>query len=431
MDLQDFPLILALVGLVMYTVLGGADFGAGFWKLTAGGGEKGRQIREHAHNSMGPVWEANHVWLIFVLVVMWTAYPVAFGSIASTLSVPLFVAAVGIIFRGTTYALRSGASEPREMRVVDVLFSLSSILTPFAFGAAVGGIASGRVPVGNAAGDLVTSWANATSIMIGVVAVATGAYLAAVYLAADAERRGERDLERLFRARALFTGVITGAIALGGLAVLHSDAEPLYHDLVAGAGLPALGVSIVAGLSTLALVYMSRFETARYSAALAVAAIIAGWALAQQPTLLPGLTIREAAASDEVLIAVTVAVIAGSAILLPSLALLFRLYLGGRLDAGAAEAGRVEARGAVTASRPGLLTRSAGALLIPAIGFLTIAESGWAHVIGVVSVFAFMALGFVAVVLPELSEEHGGARRETGAQGNSGGGGGGTRHHRL
>src|SRR6476646_5043067 len=122
---------------------------------------------------MAPVWEANHVWLIFVLTVAWTAYPSAFGSIASTLTFPLFIAAVGIIFRGTAYALRSGASTMRELSAIDTTFALSSILTPFALGAAVGGIASLRVPVGNAAGDLVTSWLNPTSITIGVIAVAT------------------------------------------------------------------------------------------------------------------------------------------------------------------------------------------------------------------------------------------------------------------
>jgi cytochrome d ubiquinol oxidase subunit II len=100
MHLYELPLIFALIGLALYTILGGADFGAGLWQLIAGGGQAGQRVRDHAHNSMGPVWEANHVWLIFVLTVVWTAYPTAFGSIASTLSVPLFIAAVGVIFRG-------------------------------------------------------------------------------------------------------------------------------------------------------------------------------------------------------------------------------------------------------------------------------------------------------------------------------------------
>src|SRR5919197_73695 len=194
--LESLPLVSVFVGLALYTVLGGADFGAGFWQLAAGRGNYAERIREHAHHSMAPVWEANHVWLIFVLTVIWTAYPKAFGSIASTLSVALLIAAIGIIFRGATYALRSGTSAPREQSAIDTAFGISSVITPFALGAAVGGIASGRVPVGNAAGDLFSSWLNPTSILIGALAVVTGAYLAAVFLSGDAVRTGDQDLVR-------------------------------------------------------------------------------------------------------------------------------------------------------------------------------------------------------------------------------------------
>src|SRR5205807_1316754 len=279
MMLEALPLVFVLAGAVLYTVLAGADFGAGFWQLFAGRGPHAERIREHAHDSMAPVWEANHVWLIFVLTVFWTAYPTAFGSIASTLAAPLFIAAIGIILRGAAYALRSGASTRRELGVIDTVFSISSILTPFALGAAVGAIASRRVPVGNAAGHFFSSWLNPTSILIGVDAVAASAYLAAVYLAADAARRGEPELEREFRVRALGAGIVAGALALAGVAVLRSDAHPLYHELVTGQALPALIASVLAGVATLALVYRRRFEAARYSAALAVAAIVAGWAL--------------------------------------------------------------------------------------------------------------------------------------------------------
>src|SRR5580692_5029996 len=178
MRLYELPLIFVLIGLVLYTVLAGADFGAGFWQLFAGRGQGGVRVRDHAHESMAPVWEANHVWLIFVLTVTWTAYPSAFGSIASTLSVPLFIAAVGIILRGAAYALRAGTATARERRWIDAVFAASSILTPFALGTMVGAIASRRVPVGNAAGHLFSSWTGATSILVGVLAVATAAYLA-------------------------------------------------------------------------------------------------------------------------------------------------------------------------------------------------------------------------------------------------------------
>jgi cytochrome d ubiquinol oxidase subunit II len=402
--LYDLPLLFSLIGLVLYTVLAGADFGAGLWQLLSGRGTQGQRIRDHAHNSMAAVWEANHVWLIFVLTVVWTAYPEAFGAIASTLSIPLFIAAVGIIFRGAAYALRAGSSTARESRTIDTVTAVASIITPFALGAAVGGIASGRVPVGNAAGDLVTSWLNPTSILIGVLAVVTAAYLAAVYLAADAVRLGKSDLARAFRVRALGTGVVAGAIALGGLAVLHADVPSLYHGLVSGDGLVALVVSILAGVTTLALVWADRYEPARYSAAAAVAAIIAGWALAQRPIFLPGLTIQQAAAPDDTLIAIVVAVIVGGAILFPSLGLLFRLVLGGRLDyAESMPTSTTPRRAVLSASAPGLLARSAGACFIAGLGFLTAADADWAHAIGIASLLAFIVLGFLAVAPSELA----------------------------
>ncbi|HET9013237.1 MAG TPA: cytochrome d ubiquinol oxidase subunit II, partial [Gemmatimonadaceae bacterium] len=210
MDLAEWPVVLILAGLTAYTVLGGADFGAGLWHMLLPG-ERRRPLRDHTYHAMGPVWEANHVWLIFVLVVAWTAYPSAFGSIFSTLYVPLFLAAVGIILRGTMYALRSQVTGGRDELVVGLIFGVSSVLTPFALGAAVGGIASGRVPVGNAAGEPFGSWLNPTSLTVGALAVVTSAYLAAVWLTADGARVGRDDLVGPFRNRALVTGALAGA----------------------------------------------------------------------------------------------------------------------------------------------------------------------------------------------------------------------------
>jgi len=401
--LYDLPLIFALIGLTFYAVLAGADFGAGWWQLTAGKGPDAASIRDHAHHAIAPVWEANHVWLVFVLTVVWTAYPTAFGSIASTLSIPLFIAAIGIVFRGATYALRAGAAAPRELRAIDTVFALSSILTPFALGTAVGGIASRRVPVGNAAGAEFSSWLNPTSILIGVLSVVTAAYLAAVFLCADAARRGEATLERKFRTRALAAGLVSGPIAIAGVAVLRSDAHPLYHRLVEGRGLIGVVASIVAGGATLALVWQKRYELSRYTAAIAVAAIIAGWALAQSPVFLDGLTVRDAAAPRDTLIAVIVAVLAGGVILFPSLGLLFRLVLGGRLGEGERAPGKpTEARALLAALASGLLPRVAAACLVAGVSFTTIADAGWAHAVGVVCLLAFIVVAFPAALPPDL-----------------------------
>ena len=413
--LETLPLVFVLAGLVLYAVLAGADFGAGVWQLLAGGGERGARLRDHAHHSMGPVWEANHVWLIFVLTVTWTAYPTFFGSVASTLAVAFFIATLGIILRGASYALRSAASGRRQLRVVDSAFAVASLVTPFALGAAVGGIASERVPVGNAAGHLFSSWLNPISILIGVLAVAFSAYLAAVYLAADAARLGEQDLQDAFRRRALGTGLVTGAIALAGLVVLHGDAHSLFEGLFRGAALATLILSVLAGGTTLALVRAQRFEVARYTAALAVAAVIGGWAFARYPSLLPGLTVHQAAASHDTLVTLVVAVLAGGAILFPSLALLFALTLGGRLSPEHAAAGAepkpespppaAVVRDLLGASRTALRTRLAAALLIVGVGLLNGADAPWAHIVGVASLFAFMIVAFAGIVPGALADD--------------------------
>jgi cytochrome d ubiquinol oxidase subunit II len=395
-DLAEAPVVLILVGLAAYAVLAGADYGAGFWQLLGGRGEHDRALREHAHRAMGPVWEANHVWLIFVLVVTWTAYPVAFGSIASTMAIPLFAAGIGIILRGTAYALRSGATDMRELRRIEIGTAVSSILTPFALGAVVGGIASGRVPVGNAKGDLVTSWLNPTSMTLGVIAVASAAYLAAVYLAADAVRIERSDLESAYRRRALATAVVAGAAAVAGLIAVRSDAERIWNGLTSGAGLAAVIGSALAGAATVLLVFRRRYEPARVTAATAVAAIIAGWGIAQRPRFLPGLTIQEAAAGRSTLISLLVSLGLGALILIPSLGLLFSLMLRGRFDEEAAP--RRPYTAPVRARPIPPLLPAAGVCLVVGVVATVAFDSGWGRVVGIPALFAFLALGSVALI---------------------------------
>jgi cytochrome d ubiquinol oxidase subunit II len=405
--LHALPLVFALAGLALYTVLGGADFGAGFWQLVAGRGRRGAEIRDHAHHAMAPVWEANHVWLVFVLTVVWTGYPAAFGSIASTLSIPLFVAGLGIVLRGGAYALRAGSLSAAEERRIDTVFALSSVLTPFALGTAAGAIAAGRIGVGNPGGSVVSSWLNPLAITIGILAVASSAYMAAVFLSGDAVRDGRAELAERFRRRALGAGVIAGAIAAAGIVVLRVDAHRLFTRLTQGPGLPALVVSVIAGAATLALVSRRRYEPARYTAALAVGSTIAGWALAQQPVLLRDLTVAQAAAGRDTELAVTIAVIAGAVILFPSLALLFRLTLAGRLADEAPTGSDVPEPGRVPAARRG---RLAAAALVVGVGFLTIASAGWAHAVGVVSLLLFVGLGYRPLLEPLVGT---GNRHET------------------
>jgi cytochrome bd ubiquinol oxidase subunit II len=406
LTLTAVPLLFVLVGLTLYIVLAGADFGAAIWQITAPRTPEGRRIRDFAHNVMAPVWEANHVWLIFVLTVTWTAYPAAFGSIASTLSVAFILAALGIVIRGAAYAVSAGTSGPRQVRDLDVVSGLSSILTPFALGACLGGIASGRVPYGNAAGDLMSSWLNPTSALVGALAIAISAYLAAVDLCDDAQRRGEHELVAPYRRRALGAGAAAGLLAVAGLAVLHRDAHPLYRELVAGPGLPAVIVSGAAGVTALGLLLRRRFQLSRHAAALAVAAIVAGWAIAQQPQLLPGLTVDQAAAPRDTLVAVVVAVVGGGIIVLPSLLLLLRLSVAGRL--GYDVDGGGDSRDADVTSRslrPARAAVVAGACLAGGFVFLTVAEAGWAHALGVVLLLATIPFGLAAVAPALLEDE--------------------------
>jgi cytochrome d ubiquinol oxidase subunit II len=413
MHLYDVPAVFILTGLALYTILGGADFGAGIWQLTtllsadrsAAGRARAGELREHAHHAIGPVWEANHVWLIFVLTVTWTAYPSAFGAIASTLALPLLLAGVGIIFRGAAYALRSGTANRRELGLIDGLFSVASFLTPFALGTMLGAIMSGRVPPGNAAGGLISSWLNPTSLLIGVLAVVLSAYMAAVYLGADAARHHEQPLVEAFRRRALLAGACAGALATVGLPILHADAHRIFERLLTGPGLIGSVISLLAGVATLSLVATRRFEWARISAALAVAGLIIAWALAQAPTLLPGLSLGQAAASNTTIIALIVAIAMGVIVLFPALGLLFSLFLRGGFDAAATSAvdpfGPRRPGGSLS---DGLSARLAIAGLLGGLGFLTGANPPWAHIIGMACLVLCAGFTFCAISPGELAD---------------------------
>src|SRR5439155_7575842 len=193
-----------------------ADFGAGFWDLVAGGARRGAEPRAVIGHSIGPVWEANHVWFIFCLVVLWTAFSQAFASITLTLFVPLSLAALGIVLRGSSFAFRKTVFRTRDRRNFGAAFAISSVLVPYCLGAVAGAIASGRVPSGGKAGDPWSSWINPTSILGGVVAVAVCAYLAAVYLVFDSARLDRPDMVEYFRRRAIASGVLTGLVSFAG-----------------------------------------------------------------------------------------------------------------------------------------------------------------------------------------------------------------------
>jgi cytochrome d ubiquinol oxidase subunit II len=313
------------VGVTLYAVFGGADFGSGFWALVAGGGERGQRARALIDWAIGPVWEANHVWLIFVLVVLWTAFSEAFASIMSTLFIPLSLAALGIVLRGAGFAFHRVARRESGRRLAEGAFALSSVITPFFMGTVAGAIASGRVPIGNAKGDPVTSWVNPVSLLIGVLFVVTGAYLAAVFLVSDARRFGDPGLERYFATRALGAAGVAGVIAVAGLFVLHSDARYLYDGLTSE-GLPFVLVSGACGAAALVLLLRHAQRGVRPLAVCAAVAVIWGWGAAQYPYLLPEtLTIEDGAGASTTLTAVLVVFGVALVIVVPALVLLYTL----------------------------------------------------------------------------------------------------------
>ena len=323
--------VVVWLGVVAYAVLGGADYGAGSWDLLAGTGEAAPDRRHRIDRSLGPVWEANHVWLIFVLVFLWTGFPTAFAAIATGLMVPLLLAGAGIVYRGGSFVFRKSASTFGAARLHGAVFAGSSLVTPFFLGAVAGAIASGRVaPDGR--GPAWSSWTHPVSILGGVLAVGTCAWLAAVFLASDADRDDETDLATYFGRRALVSGVIVGIVALVGVLVVRSDAPTLASGLE-GRSAAFIVTSALGGLSAMWLLAVGRFRAARIPAVAAVVSVVVGWGVGQYPDVLGGrLTLGKAAAPSATLAALLVTFAVAAALVLPALAWLLLLSNRGSLE---------------------------------------------------------------------------------------------------
>jgi cytochrome d ubiquinol oxidase subunit II len=323
--MSDAVAVVLFVGVTAYAVFGGADFGGGFWDLIAGGAGRGDRPRTLIDHSIGPVWEANHVWLVFCLVVLWTGFSEAFASITLTLFVPLSLAAFGIVLRGSSFAFRHHVQRLRDRRRFGAAFASSSVLVPFCMGAVAGAIASGRIPAGGEAGDPWSSWINPTSILGGVLAVTTCAYLAAVYLVWDARRFGDGELVEYFRRRAVIAAVVAGVVAVAGIFVLRADATYVFEGLTSRA-LPLVVLCVLCGLGSLVLLVRGAHRFARLLSVGAVAGVIWAWGVAQWNYMLPEtLTVADAAAPPGTLGAVLVVFGVAAVVILPSFGLLYLL----------------------------------------------------------------------------------------------------------
>jgi cytochrome d ubiquinol oxidase subunit II len=323
--------VVLFIGITAYAVFGGADFGAGIWDLFAGGTRRGERPREVIDHSIGPVWEANHVWLIFCFVVLWTGFPEAYASITLTLFVPLTIAAFGIVLRGSSFAFRKAVFRTRDRRNFGAAFAISSLLVPYCMGTVAGGVATGRVPAGGQAGDPWHSWINPTSILGGVLAVVVVAFLASVYLVWDAQRLSDDEMVAYFRKRAIGSAVVAGVVAFVGLFVLRSDAHYLYDGLTSRA-LPLVILSGACGIGSLVLLLRRNHRVARLLAIGAVASVIVAWGVAQWDYILPQtMTVDQAAAPSGTLGAILVATGLAVLLIFPSIGLLYTLDQKGLL----------------------------------------------------------------------------------------------------
>jgi cytochrome bd ubiquinol oxidase subunit II len=377
-----------LATITLYAILGGADFGGGLWDLLAGGDRRGQAPRQLIDESITPVWEANHVWLVFALVIFWTGFPDAFAAVMSAVALPIWLAVGGIVLRGAGFAFRKEARGITLQRAAGATFAFSSLLTPFFMGTVIGAMAAGQIPAGASRASL-PAWTGATSLLIGFLFVGACGYLAAIYLIGEAAGRGDRRLETYFARRAQAAGLVTGALSLATLAELHGSNPALFRHLT-GRALPLVIIAAVTGVAVVALLTVSparlgapsgspgRTRGARPLAALGVAAVIWGWGVAQYPTLLPGtpVTLSNAGAPHTTLVALVVLFVALVLIVGPSFGLLFALqgrqvlrHEGGEIalapgGTGPRAAGPGDARG-----RPGPGSRAAAFGLV-AVGAL-------------------------------------------------------------
>ena len=323
-----------LAGITLYAVLGGADFGGGLWDLLAGGDRRGRLPRALIDESITPVWEANHVWLVFDLVIFWTAFPRAFAAVMTALALPLWLALGGIVLRGAGFAFRKEITRLSWQRAAGATFAFSSLVTPFFMGTVIGAIATGAIPAAASQASL-AAWTSPTALLAGFLFVAACGYLAAVYLTIEAQHRHDQTMQSYFTHRAQAAAIVAGALSLAALATLHGS-NPVMYARLTGRALPLVILAGVCGLAVLVLLSLGRTQGTRVVAALGVAAVVWGWGVAQYPVLLPGtaVTLSNAGAPDATLVALVILFIVAVLLIAPSFALLYSLQDRRLLQAG-------------------------------------------------------------------------------------------------
>ncbi|MFN2529141.1 MAG: cytochrome d ubiquinol oxidase subunit II [Candidatus Baltobacteraceae bacterium] len=309
-------LLIVLLCIVLYALLGGADYGGGAWDMLATGSHREEQ-REAIGQAMGPVWETNHMWLIFAMVTLFTCFPPVFAKLSVALFVPLLFALAGIIMRGAAFAFRGPST--RDLLVHKfwgIVFGIASLLTPFLFGAAVAGIATGTF-----------DWLAPFSMAVGLLATTLCAQLAAVFLCAETRHQLQDD----FRLRALIVTPLVAAIGLGALVLSRSTNTLIFNGLERAWA--AVGVAMLAGILVFWFCWSRKFLIARLFAGLEVSAIVAGWYVAEGPNLQINLGLKIIAAPSVTIVTYLWIALAGTLLLVPSLWLLFSVFKREVVDA--------------------------------------------------------------------------------------------------
>ena len=320
MSLEDAVAALLVLATITYAVLGGADFGGGIWDALARGSRKEAQRDAIAH-AMGPVWEANHVWLIFMVVLLFSAFPAAYADLSTTLFIPIHLVLVGIVLRGAAfvfraYSPRTTGESSRGARTWGAVFGVASLITPFLLGCILGSISSDAAV-----------WWSAVSLLFGTFAVALCAYIAAVYLCLETNG----DLQEDFRRRALLAGTVVVVLMAIAIPILRARAPHLFEGLIGVRAAPIIAVGVIATLLSGAALRVRRYGIARVATIVQTVCLIAGWALAQHPYVIyPEMTVHNIAAPPETLRFILISTPFGMALLLPSLWLLFRIFKGAR-----------------------------------------------------------------------------------------------------
>ena len=316
-----------LVALVLYALSGGADYGGGMWDLLASG-PRARRQRAAIEHAIGPVWEANHVWLILVIVVLFAAFPPAFGTIMTALHVPMSALLVGIVLRGAAFIFRKyDSADDAVHRRWSTLFGAASFFTPFVLGLCLGALASGEIRVvdGRLASGFFAGWTRPFAAICGLFALALFAFLAATYLTVDAD--AEPEVQEDFRTRALASGLLLAPAALLTFLLARTGAPAIFAQLTNWWGPPLVATTSTCALVALGALWLRRFHWARAAAIAQVTSILLGWGLAQFPYLVvPDVTLRNAATVASTQGALLVALAAGSVVLFPAFAYLFYVF---------------------------------------------------------------------------------------------------------